>query len=151
MFWVLAIVGGAAGIAALVLLRETNPSFLLEGKAAQLRAATGNPHLQSKLAISLTARQLLSRALVRPAMLLIRSPIVLALSVYVGLIFGMMFLLFTTFTPVFETQYGFATATSGLVYLGLGVALVAGVSCVQRHEQLHDGTLEGPGCGSAQP
>jgi hypothetical protein len=35
-----------------------------------------------------------------------------------------MYLLLTTFPDVFEGQYGFSTATSGLVYLGLGVALV---------------------------
>lgn len=35
-----------------------------------------------------------------------------------------MYLLFTTFTDVFEGEYGFTTSTSGLVYLGLGVALV---------------------------
>lgn len=35
-----------------------------------------------------------------------------------------MYLLFTTFTSVFEDQYGFSTAISGLTYLGLGVALL---------------------------
>jgi hypothetical protein len=44
------------------------------------------------------------------------------MSLYVALVFGLMYLLFTTFTDVFEGQYGFGTSTSGLVYLGLGVA-----------------------------
>lgn len=35
-----------------------------------------------------------------------------------------MYLLFTTFTGVFEGQYGFITTTSGLSFLGLGIALV---------------------------
>jgi len=126
-FWVLAIVGGSAGIVALVLLRETHPRILLERKTSRLRAETGNSHLRSKLALPNTPSQVLGRALIRPTMLLIRSPIVLVLSLYVGLIFGIMYLLFTTFTGVFEGQYGFTTATSGLVYLGLGVAMVAAV------------------------
>jgi hypothetical protein len=33
-------------------------------------------------------------------------------------------LLFTTFTSVFEGQYSFITATSGLVYLSLEIAIV---------------------------
>ncbi|KAK4234690.1 major facilitator superfamily domain-containing protein [Achaetomium macrosporum] len=126
-FWVLAIGGGAAGVAALVTLRETHPRVLLERKAAQLRAKTGNPHLRSKLALPLPPRRVLNRALVRPTMLLLRSPIVLVLSLYVGLIFGIMYLLFTTFTSVFEGQYGFTTATSGLVYLGLGISMLFSV------------------------
>ncbi|EAQ90271.1 hypothetical protein CHGG_02206 [Chaetomium globosum CBS 148.51] len=127
IFWVLAIVGGAAGVSALALLRETHPKILLERKTARLRAETGNSHLRSKLALPHTPSQLLAKALVRPAMLLVRSPIVLILSLYVGLIFGIMYLLFTTFTSVFEGQYGFTTSTSGLVYLGLGISMVFAV------------------------
>jgi predicted MFS family arabinose efflux permease len=56
--------------------------------------------------------------------LLFRSPILFVISLYVALVFGVMYLLFTTFPSVFEGQYGFSTSISGLVYLGLGVALV---------------------------
>jgi hypothetical protein len=121
----LAILGGAVGVAALVVMRETHPKVLLERKAASLRASTGNPHLRSRLARPLTPRQVLVQALVRPTMLLLRSPILLVISLYVALVFGLMYLLFTTFTSVFEGQYGFGTSISGLVYLGLGVALIA--------------------------
>lgn len=58
-------------------------------------------------------------------MLLLRSPILFVISLYVALVFGVMYLLFTTFPSVFEGQYGFTASISGLVYLGLGVALVA--------------------------
>ena len=126
-FWVLAVVGGGAGVAALLILRETHPRILLERKTARLRAETCNPHLRSKLALSSTTSQVLGTALIRPATFLFRSPILLVLSLYVGLIFGIMYLLFTTFSSVFEAQYGFTTATSGLVYLGLGVAMVVAV------------------------
>lgn len=126
-FWVLAAVAGGTAITALVVLRETHPRILLERKAARLRVSTGNPDLRSKLTLPFTPRQMLTRALVRPAVLLVRSPILLVLSLYVGLVFGILYLLFTTFTTVFEGQYGFSTAVSGLAYLGLGVALVLGV------------------------
>lgn len=61
-------------------------------------------------------------------MVLIRSPIVLVMSLYMALVFGVMYLLFTTFTELFEGQYGFSTSVSGLAYLGLGVALVAAMA-----------------------
>lgn len=85
---------------------------------------TGNPDLQSKLDSTLSPRQVVLQVLVRPLMLLVQSPILLVISLYVALVFGVMYLLFTTFTGVFEGQYGFSTAISGLTYLGLGVALL---------------------------
>lgn len=107
-------------------MRETQPAVLLERKTDRLRASTGNLNLRSKLARpNVTPQQVLIKAFVRPTMLLIRSPVLLAISLYVAMVFGTMYLLFTTFVPVFEGQYGFTTTVSGLTYLGLGVALVA--------------------------
>lgn len=126
-FWLLAILGGAIEAATLILMRETSPKILLERKAARLRASTGNVRFRSKLAHKLTPQQVLTQALVRPTMLLIRSPVVLVLSLYASLVFGVIYLLFTTFDSVFSGQYGFPASISGLVYLGLGIALVLGV------------------------
>lgn len=125
-FWLLSILAGTIGLAAIVLMRETHPMILLERKAARLRASTDNPKLRSKLARThVSSNQVLAQALVRPTVLLVRSPVVLFTSLYVALVFGLMYLLMTTFTSVFEGHYGFSTATSGLSFLGLGVALVS--------------------------
>lgn len=67
-------------------------------------------------------------ALIRPSRLLIRSPILLVISIYVALVFGTMYLLFTTFTDVFEGQYGLSISVSGLTYLGLGAGLVLAIA-----------------------
>ncbi|GES61841.1 MFS general substrate transporter [Aspergillus terreus] len=124
-FWLLAILGGVAGVTALVVMRETHPKVILERKATRLHATTGQLNLHSKLAsTSLSPCQVLVRVLIRPTVLLFRSPILFVISLYVALVFGVMYLLFTTFPSVFEGQYGFSTSISGLVYLGLGVALV---------------------------
>ena len=108
-------------------MRETSPKILLERKATRLRITTGNKRLTSKLAHKLTPQQVLIQAFVRPSMFLIRSPVVLALSLYAALVFGIIYLLFTTFDSVFRGQYGFSAGLLGLVYLGLGMALVLGV------------------------
>ncbi|KAI4252446.1 MAG: hypothetical protein LQ352_004294 [Teloschistes flavicans] len=126
-FWLLAILGGAVEVLTFLLMRETHPKILLERKAARLRAATGNKHLTSKLAHTMTPRQVLTQALIRPSILLIRSPIVLALSLYAVLVFGILYLLFTTFNDVFQGQYGFSASLSGLVYLGLSISVFLGI------------------------
>lgn len=106
-------------------MRETHPNTLLERKAVYLRRATGNPHLRSKLDRGLTKQQVIVAALVRPTKLLILF--VLVLSIYVALIFGLLYLLFATFSMVFEDQYGFSTGISGLSYLGLGLSEFLGL------------------------
>ena len=126
-FWLLTILGGAIEAATLIVMRETSPKILLERKAARLRVSTGTAHFRSKLAHKLTPQQVLAQTLVHPTMLLIRSPVVLVLSLYASLVFGVIYLLFTTFNDVFRGQYGFSASISGLVYLGLGIALVLGV------------------------
>ncbi|KAL2818951.1 major facilitator superfamily domain-containing protein [Aspergillus granulosus] len=127
-FWLLSILGGIFGSAALVIMRETHPKVILERKAAALRRATDNHKFQSKLARSLSPQQILLQVLIRPLMLLFQSPILFVISLYVALVFGVMYLLFTTFTSVFEGQYGFSASMSGLVYLGLGVSLVGSMA-----------------------
>ena len=56
--------------------------------------------------------------------MLIRSPIVTGLSLYLALIYGYLYLLFTTFSTVFPEQYGFGTDTLGLSFIGLGIGCV---------------------------
>lgn len=126
-FWVLAIVAGGIQIISFVLMRETHPKVILDQKAARLRTTSGNPAFRSRLARTTTPAQVLLQVLIRPTALLFRSPILLLMSLYVGFIFGVMYLLFSTFDSVFQVQYGFSIAISGLVYLGLGLSAATGI------------------------
>jgi len=108
-------------------MRETNPIKILANKAKRLRQVSGNPHLRSKLDTGRSPRDILLSALVRPAKMLLFSPIILALSSFVAIIYGYLYILFTTFPFVFEDQYGFSSGTVGLTYLGLGVGCFVGL------------------------
>jgi MFS family permease len=106
------------------LLHETNAAVLLNWKAARLRKETGNNKLVSKLDRNLPPRELFFRAISRPTKLLFLSPIVFLLSLLCAFVFGLLFMLFTTFPIVFEEQYGFSPGTSGLSYLGVGIGMI---------------------------
>jgi predicted MFS family arabinose efflux permease len=62
--------------------------------------------------------------------MLFLSPIVLAPSIFMALGYGYLYLLFTTFTMVFEEQYGFSSGAIGLTYLGLGIGRLIGMGGV---------------------
>jgi MFS family permease len=66
------------------------------------------------------------RGIVRAAKMLIFSPIVVALSLYMGLCYSYFYLLLTNITPTFEEVYHFKTSLVGLAYLGLGVGYLLG-------------------------
>lgn len=87
-FWLVAIISGAASLGMLVFLRETYAPVLLERKAERLRKETGNMNLKSKMDHGLTPKAYLARSLVRPMKMLIFSPVVFFLSLYMAIVYG---------------------------------------------------------------
>lgn len=118
---------GVTGLTTVVFTKETNATVLLKRKAERLRKETGNATIAPKVTRNESPGQMLLQALIRPVKLLILSPIVLFVSLYTGLMFGLIFLLFTTFPSVFQGVYGFSPGTAGLAYLGLGIGMLLGL------------------------
>lgn len=107
-------------------MRETFALTILERKTARLQKETGNLNLRSKLHRNITHAQFLRLSLIRPLKLLLMSPIVTILSLFMGMTYGYLYLLFTTFPSVFEGRYGFTTGTIGLSYIGIGIGCFLG-------------------------
>jgi MFS family permease len=115
-------------VVALVIQRETYPPVLLERKAKRLRKETGNNNLRSVPRSGKTPGQLFFLSVVRPTKMLFLSPIVFGLSLYIAVVYGYLYLLFTTMTFVFHDQYGISDSNIGLVYLGIGLGQFIGLS-----------------------
>ncbi|KAK4243493.1 major facilitator superfamily domain-containing protein [Corynascus novoguineensis] len=118
-FYLLLILAGVSHTIALFLTKETFEPVLLERKTALLRKSTGNPNLCARTSGSdhLPLHSLL-RSIIRPTKILFLSPIVALLSTYTAFVFGLIYLLFTTFPQVFGETYHFDFGIGGLVYLG---------------------------------
>lgn len=110
-----------------VFLSETYPVVLLERKAARLRKETGNPHYKSKLASDLTPRELFKHSIIRPLKMLICCPIVTLMCMYVVILYGILYLLFATYSFVFGEVYGFSTSAAGLVFIAGGIGTLLGL------------------------
>jgi hypothetical protein len=111
-------------------MRESYAPVILARKAARLRKETGNQALRSKLDIGLTHAELLRRSIIRPTKMLLFSPICGSLCLYVSVCYGILYLLFTTFTYVFEGKYHFSSGTAGLTFIGTGVGMFAGLAFI---------------------
>ncbi|KAF2734462.1 putative MFS multidrug transporter [Polyplosphaeria fusca] len=118
--WALGMAAGVGAVGCAVAQEETYAPVLLERKAKKMRRDTGDEGWRTAVAGERGAKRVFGRAIVRPLRLLFLSPIVSILSVYQGVMYGYMYLLFTTFPLVFRDQYGFGMGTIGLTYLGMG-------------------------------
>ncbi|OJJ78427.1 uncharacterized protein ASPGLDRAFT_40809 [Aspergillus glaucus CBS 516.65] len=121
IFWLLTILSGITTIVCFTFLRETYGPVLLERKAARMRKETGNPNIQSANKSPLPLGQLFRQVISRPIEFLYKSPVSIVMALYMGLVYGIIYLLFTTFTQVFENTYGFSQGIAGLCYVGLGL------------------------------
>ncbi|CAK7220599.1 hypothetical protein SBRCBS47491_004243 [Sporothrix bragantina] len=137
VFWLIVIVSGFVSIVFFFSMRETYAPLLLERKAARLRKETGNQQLRSKLDAGLSPRDYFKRGIFRPLKMLAFSPIVLIFALYMAVVYGYLYLMFTSVTEVFQSTYGFGTNTVGLVYLGLGVGSMAGMVCFSAFSDRH--------------
>ena len=126
-FWLLTIAGGAALTLSVIFMRETFEPVLLERKTKRLRKETGNSNLRSRLDPGIPPWEFFTRALIRPTKMLLFSPIVLLLAIYMAVIYGYLYLLFTTLTQVFESKYHFSQGAVGLSFLGVGIGSMLGL------------------------
>lgn len=126
-FWVVSILAGAITIMAFVFMRETYAYTILDNKTKKLRKETGNPKLRSALAKEITTKELFSMAMVRPTKMLLFAPIVTLLSLYMALVYGYLYLLFTSMPTLFVKEYHFSSGSVGLAYLGLGMGSLIGL------------------------
>ncbi|KAF4496956.1 multidrug resistant [Fusarium agapanthi] len=127
VFWLIAILTGFIAALCYFAAPETYAPTLLRAKAAKLMKETGNQDLYSILdKDGLTPKQRLSNASIRPMRMLFTHLPVFILSLYVAIVYGVLYLMFSTFTFVFAQQYGFGTGTIGLAYLPTGIGMLFG-------------------------
>ncbi|TVY89012.1 Efflux pump [Lachnellula willkommii] len=117
---------GTVSIICFTVWRESYAPILLARKAARLRKSTGNTNIRSKYDKGLSNGNQFKHSIGRAIKILIYSPVVLTLSIYMGLVYAYFYLLFTTLTRVFEDNYGFGSSIVGLSYLGVGLGFLMG-------------------------
>ncbi|KAF5023031.1 hypothetical protein F66182_4915 [Fusarium sp. NRRL 66182] len=133
VFWLVLIVGSILSVLYQLLTPETNHHVLIQRKVVKLERSLGQGELKScylALQPSSDAKQRLIQGLTRPIKLLILSPLVFSLSLYIAFTYGVMYLLFTTIPQVFRNTYGFDIQIAGLVYIALGVGNMIGWAVV---------------------
>lgn len=131
VFWILLIACSTFSSAVLCFNRETYAPVLLRRKTTRVAKETGRTDLRSAYDADSNAGpssrlEVIKRGFKRPVLLFFKSPIVFLLATYIALVYGLLYLFFTTVPSVFQQQYGFSVGISGLSYLGIGVGFFTG-------------------------
>lgn len=121
--------------------RETKHDVLIQRKLKHLSEDLGRNDLVSCYQHDEKPKAptaILLRGLTRPLKLLTRSPIVFMLALYVSVVYGLLYLFFTTLGTVFTNEYGWNNEFTGLVYIGMGIGFISGILLVAK---LSDATV----------
>ncbi|KAI1850082.1 hypothetical protein JX266_004461 [Neoarthrinium moseri] len=122
--WVTLLVSGVVLGLVVLLQPETYPPTLLKWKAAHLRALTGDHRYRAELEIrreSFVHR--LQRALWRPFLLTTREPIIVLISLYLTVVYIVLFGFLDGYDYIFGQTYGESPGITGICFLGIIVGL----------------------------
>ncbi|KAJ8521346.1 hypothetical protein ONZ45_g1920 [Pleurotus djamor] len=106
-------------------LPETFAPVLLRKRAEKMRKETGNPNIFTQQELSRPPfSELLIDTLVRPFTMLVTEPILLLMSLYISIIYGLLYGFFFSFPVIFGEGWGWDDGKIGLTFISvlIGVA-----------------------------
>ncbi|KAG4431181.1 hypothetical protein IFR05_013344, partial [Cadophora sp. M221] len=128
VFWGTSILDLFVQILATLFLHETYPPKILAVKSKKLIQETGNTALHTKWQNpDHTFGHILRKNLVRPFVMLATQPTIQVMALYRAYIYGLKYLILSTFPMVFEDVYNMSIGDASLNYLSLGVGFVIGL------------------------
>lgn len=125
----MAIFTGALWIIGTLTIPETYSPVILRRRAAKLSKITGKVY-KSKIELDHGAKSITAEfktAISRPWILLFMEPIVLLLSIYMAIIYGTLYMLFSAFPIVFQQGRGWSPGVGGLAFIGVAVGMIIAV------------------------
>lgn len=128
----MAIWSGAMLVVACCLVPETYPPVLLRRRAERLSKMTGKVYRsrtdieQGKVSLG----EAFATGLKRPWILLFTEPIVLLLSLYHAIIYGILYMLFGAFPIVYRLNRGWNEGISGLPFIAVAIGIFMAICYV---------------------
>jgi len=122
VFWILAIFAFLCWILIIFTLPETYVPVLLAKKAERLRKETGDLRYYAPMEKQkLTLTQRLEHVLAKPFLILVREPMLIAITAYMSFVYGCLYLLFQAYPIVFGEGHHLSAGSSGLMFLPIPI------------------------------
>lgn len=123
--WVTLIFAGVLCFAALFTVRETSSRKILQLKAKRLRFETRNWALHAKSEETpIEFHDIVQRYLTKPVRIIVQEPILVILTAYLTLVYGILYLSFQAFPPAYQ-QRGWSIPMSNLPFLAVLLGVIS--------------------------
>jgi multidrug resistance protein len=124
MLWVNMIFAGVV-TALCCTIPETFAPTLLRKRAERLRAETGNPNITTEQELfKASLSEIIIETLIRPCQMIATEPILLLMSLFIALIYGLLYAFFFSFPVVFGEDYHWSDGKVGLTFLSVIIGLL---------------------------
>ncbi|PNP47245.1 hypothetical protein TGAMA5MH_01060 [Trichoderma gamsii] len=139
VFYSTTIACGVIQTAGVFFLQETYAPVLLQRKKKALMKETGNTNLVTEYdRPDRTVFQTLTTALTRPFRLLVTQPIVQIMSLYMMFLYGVTYLVLSTFASLWANEYHESPGIAGLNYISLGLGFFLGAQiCAPLQDRIY--------------
>jgi MFS transporter, DHA1 family, multidrug resistance protein len=115
------------GTIGFLIVPETSHSKILQSRAKKIRFETKNWAIHSQRdTINVNLKSLVNTYLLRPFEMLFREPILLLVTVYMALIYGILYLFFEAYPISFQEERGWNQGVGALPFLGILIGVLCG-------------------------
>jgi multidrug resistance protein len=129
MFWSTSLFQGVMILVSFTVFRETYAPVILKRKAEALRRNTSDSRyytVHERMNENTSVPSILAKALSRPLRLLMFHPLVQIVSVLQAFIYGLLYVVLSSFADVWIQHYQFPVELSGLHYIALALGEIVG-------------------------
>ncbi|KAL9107685.1 MAG: hypothetical protein Q9187_008396, partial [Circinaria calcarea] len=125
--WITLIMNALFAVIALICVPESYAPVLLQRRAKKIRYETKNWAIRAKIdEQQIDLHEIVVKYLFRPFHMLIVEPILVFVTIYMGLIYGILYLFFTAYPISFQEERGWNEGVGALPFLGITVGVLLG-------------------------
>lgn len=133
----LSIMSGVLWIAGSLMIPETYSPVLLRKRAQTLSSHTGKIYRSKVEGRGKPNSAIVKTAFVRPWLLLCVEPVVLLISTYLAIVYGILYMLFAAFPVVYHEERGWKSSVATLPFLAVLVGMAIGVLYCTVYDKLY--------------
>ncbi|WWC95614.1 hypothetical protein V866_002479 [Kwoniella sp. B9012] len=118
-----------------IFLPETYAPYLLRRRAQRLTKYTGKVYkTQQDITAPLNKTKLITNQLKVPWILMFKEPIVFLMTIYMSIIYAILYMQFTSFPLIFQQARGWSPGIAGLAFVGITVGSFIGLGYIIFYE-----------------
>ncbi|KAI9872823.1 MAG: Citrinin biosynthesis cluster MFS transporter mrr1 [Pleopsidium flavum] len=129
--WITLIMAALFWTIGLIFIPETYAAVLLQRRAKKIRFETKNWAVHAKADENkVDFHQILVKYLLRPLTMLVSEPILIMITLYMALIYGILYLFFTAYPISFQEERKWNAGVGALPFLGITIGVLIGGSII---------------------